>query len=75
LLEAKEDLGSFCCYIYSFFLVLFFVFLFCLVVKIIKTQPIFLDKKVWRSFTSCLVEILEVLWEVLSFGAAGAGAK
>ncbi len=24
--------------------------------------------------TSCLVEILEVLWEILSFGAAGAGA-
>jgi hypothetical protein len=25
--------------------------------------------------TSCLVEILEVLWEILSFGAAGAAAK
>jgi hypothetical protein len=40
------------------------------VVKIIKTQPIFLDKKVWRDPYLLSVEILEVLWEILSVGAA-----
>jgi hypothetical protein len=44
--------------LYLFFF--FFFFWFCLVVKIIKTQPIFLDKKVWRS-------LLLVLWRSLKF--------